>query len=871
MSQAKELMRSVTRWLLPEPPGDTAATVQNAQALLERVRPSALLKYRGYDHPNDLVMLDDEGDLYAGFGFLTTPLIVGGRDMEDPIEGIINSLPEDSTFMTAIWSSDDITDWMNQWKDARLKYCENDLLREMIQSRYEYVMNARLDDTLVPGERFHPRDVRSYVFVRVPYRGSVESPIELDQWVETMCELRESISGRLTSSMMNPRRMDQADFKRIVRQLLNPQVSMDELDARESKDKEFPEDLVLKDTRIRVDETGKVSFTGGTRDVLCTPITIDAYPEYMSLPHLRNLTGALTDREDRISDPHWIYTIVHVPNPDETKDRMTQRLGNINRQALSESAWFRSMASHLFERKAETEALLKATRSRRQIVRVMSGINIYTKPERATSVAEYVCSLWRKSGFQASIEKNIGLPIFFSSLPLQYDPKADEPNKGFMRMEMVNSLNAACMSFVAADWGGMPPHKAGPLFFSRRGRLAAFDLFSSETNYNLSVIANSGAGKSFVANEVVTDVLARGGIVRIIDVGRSYMKLCDVLGGNNLIFNPREPKSINPFSGIKDRVELDEMMPLLKDTVAIMAYPRTDHVVPAWEYQFIEQAIFRSWQEHGENLGMAHICEFLAEQEDPRAQDLATQLESYGTGRYQKWFNGPKEVGFYGAMCVLELEELNQDSNFRAIILIIAMNMIMRDIYLTDAKNPDGSRKPALLLVDEAWDLLGSDGDGSTNSSATAKFIETASRRIRKYFGSLVVISQAYGDLLKSSAAKAALVNSAWRFSLQQSAASMKDAREGGALPTDNGVLWRVLPTVRKSDGYSEVHVINDGSANDVFRFIVDPLSLFTFTTNPTDKAMIEQIREQHNLSYKDAINQLAEAKKTHNRKINAA
>lgn len=848
---AKEKLQDLASWLKPESPGSQSSTAANANALTERIGIDRLLNYRGLDYQNDLVMMDDSETLYCGFGFRVSSMIVGGRDLEDQLEGVINALPQDSIFMTAQWHSDDITEWMNDWRSARLKYCDNQLLKDMVEARYNYVMGARRDKSLLPNETFHPRNVQNYVFVKVPYTGSMESPFELDDWANQCRELRESVNGRLAGCGLHPVNMDGPAFKRLLRQLLNPQFETDNIDARESKNEEFPEDLVEREGRMHVNDGGHLVFSGGDQDVAVVPITIDYYPDTLYLPNLRSLIGNIAEREERINDPFWIWTAVHVPEPDIAREAITGKLGLINKQTLSESDWFRSMASHLFDRKAETEELLSSTRSRRQIVRAVSGINVYTRPERAANTAEAICNMWRKSGFQASIEKNIGLPIWLSSLPMQYNYKADQPTSGLMRMEMVHSLNAACMSHVAADWRGVHPSRGGPLFVSRRGQLAAFDLFSSDTNYNLATIATSGSGKSFVNNELVCDILARGGMVRIIDVGRSYFKLADVLGGQNLVFNANEPQSINPFSDIKDEATLAEMMPLLKETLSVMAYPRSEHSIPAWEYQFLEDAIYRCWHTYGEDLGLGHICDALNQHEDKRAQDLSWQLKPYGHGRYAVWFNGRKTLSFEGMMTVLELEELNQDQDFRAIILIISMNMIMRDIYLKNKSRPDGSFPPALLLIDEAWDLLGSDGGGE---SATAKFIETASRRIRKYGGSLVVISQAYGDLLKSGAAKAALDNSAWKFSLQQSQPSIKSARDSGALPPEDLALWKMLSTVKKGKFYSEIHVIDGSQCHDVYRFIVDPVSLYTFTTNPEDKAKIESYRTNYGMNYREAI-----------------
>src|SRR5690606_26042537 len=104
------------------------------------------------------------------------------------------------------------------------------------------------------------------------------------------------------------------------------------------------------------------------------------------------------------------------------------------------------------------------------------------------------------------------------------------------------------------------------------GQLACFNLLKSSTNYNFVVVAESGSGKSFLTNEIASDFLSKGGLVRIIDVGYSYAKFCETLDGVNLVFDPEDPVSLNPFTGIDSTDKLHEMTPMLKDLLRQMAY-----------------------------------------------------------------------------------------------------------------------------------------------------------------------------------------------------------------------------------------------------------------------------------------------------------
>ena len=83
------------------------------------------------------------------------------------------------------------------------------------------------------------------------------------------------------------------------------------------------------------------------------------------------------------------------------------------------------------------------------------------------------------------------------------------------------------------------------------------DLFSSASNYNCAVFAQSGSGKSFLTSDMITGYLSEGAQVFVIDIGRSYEKLCGLMGGEFVVFDEKSGISLNPFSRVTD---IDEDM-----------------------------------------------------------------------------------------------------------------------------------------------------------------------------------------------------------------------------------------------------------------------------------------------------------------------
>ena len=103
---------------------------------------------------------------------------------------------------------------------------------------------------------------------------------------------------------------------------------------------------------------------------------------------------------------------------------------------------------------------------------------------------------------------------------------------------------------VAAEWKG----SRSPLLMlvGRRGQITYVDPFDNEKgNFNIAVAAASGAGKSFFTQEMVMSLLGTGGRVWVIDSGRSYERLCRLLGGTYLEFGPKVDINLNPFTGVQ--------------------------------------------------------------------------------------------------------------------------------------------------------------------------------------------------------------------------------------------------------------------------------------------------------------------------------
>lgn len=835
---------ALMQWLRPEPTGDTPLTMADANSLLERGRLTELLQYRDFVKDKNLVLLDDGVGLSAGFALHLNPLLIAGLDAESQMEAVINAFPSNSVVQFAVMATPQVGGLLDTWAKSRLSTSKSDMLRELTLRRHEFFEAASSGKiSLTAADKIHPMLLHYFVLGRVPFTGDYEKEEDLELFLRTAAEVRDTVHGALAGARISSRALEEAEVKWLLRELLNPRISPRERMAL-ATDAPLREDLIEREQRIRVTPEGYIGFSAQAEDkdeILMSAMTVDWYPDQLYLPIFSTLLGSLLAREDHITVPFWAYTTIHVLDPDSALERLTAKLGALNKQSMSESPWYKSMMSHLFEQRDSVMGLIKAANAGHPLVRAYSGINLYGTAMNVRQATEYVKGLWRRAGVRASQEKYIALPTFLASLPMHYTPAMDPPGKGLQRAMTMHSANAAALAFVQGDWSGSDPHKGGPLLISRRGHIASMDLFDTQTNFNFVVVAESGAGKSYFCNDLSVDFLTRNGVVRIIDAGASYYRQCTTLGGQNLVFDPNDPLSMNPFTGVEDEADLRELMPMIKSLLRQMAYPLQPEVdTPAWEYAAIEAAVTAAWQEKRGATELADVYNWLMAQTDERAQDLAFQLAPYAIGRYAPWFSGVREVKFENDFIVIELDHLKSDPELQAVVLSLCISQITKDLYLS------GRERPKLLLVDEAWQLLA--------GVQTGKFIETAFRTIRKHNGIAGVITQTFMDFDKSPAAQAAIANAAWQFVLSQKDDSLQYARKQGYLSDDD--MLKILRTVKSGNGFSEVYVKSE-TGQGVYRLITDRHAYYTFTTRATDIVKIDNLREQ-GLSLEDAVDHLA-------------
>ena len=343
------------------------------------------------------------------------------------------------------------------------------------------------------------------------------------------------------------------------------------------------------------------------------------------------------------------------------------------------------------------------------------------------------------------------------------DPKISEIGARNMPVETI----AAAFPFV---YSGINDGDGVLLGTDKDGGILLVDLWTrdgSRTNSNITVIGRPGVGKSTVIKKILLCEYARGTIIIIIDPEREYKELCLNVGGDWINCGGGVGR-INPFQ-IRD-VPLDddyEDDPLFDKNQTSMG-PLALHFsflrmffklyfgkeVSKQEMNYLELAMEEMYQQKGITWQtdptqlknedypiMEDLYRLLEEKKNleptnPVWEKLMLLVRPAAVGADSALWNGPTSIEAKSDFIVLDTHNLieSDDEIQRAQyfnILSWSWNKISQD-----------RSKRAILAGDEFY--LNVDPD----YPEALKFARNTSKRIRKYEGALMVITQNMNDFM---------------------------------------------------------------------------------------------------------------------------
>lgn len=786
----------------------------NRERRFDGEKASSLFSVIAYSN-EDKVFLNDDNTL--GFGFLCNPLEGSDHKASDRINVLLNgNWPDDTLMQFSLFGGQDIHSITNRMMDSR-RGKSNDFGSHNAKRRKEFFIEGT-HTPVVSSTGVRIRNFMLLVSIKVPINNPTPTQKELMQ----VRDLRNGFNQSLKAVGMHPNTLGRDEYVHLMNSMLNwgeGALWRNSERVWSDADKPLNEQIMDFDHCIEVDKDGLWLGESGHEDAMrVTNLSVKRFPRVFDFGYASSFLGDLMLGSRGIRENCLISATIHFPPVQKTKGSLeTKRQWAVN-QAYGPMLKF---VPALAAKKHGFDVLFQALDDGDRPVRLHLGMTLFTRTkDEATAAVSSARSYWGELGFGMMEDRFFNLPLFLNRLPFGADRDA---MRDTFRYKTMGTRHAIPLLPLFADWRGT----GSPVmnFVSRNGQLMSVSLFDSSSNYNCCIAAQSGSGKSFLANEMISTYREMGGKVWVIDVGRSYKDLCEVYDGDFIEFNKESDICLNPFPLIQDFAEEEDMIVGLVCAMAAPTTPLTDYQTAS-----LKRIMREVWDKKAQDMTVTDIAALLLESDDRRVRDIGVQLYPFTKdGEYGKYFYGENNVNFQRDFSVLELEELKGREHLQQVVLLQLIYQIQQDMYLGDRD------RHKIVIIDEAWSLL-TEGD-------VGKFIEHGYRRFRKYGGAAVVITQSVTDLYDSPTGRAIAENSANMFLLGQKSEAISALEKEQRLPIGSSG-YSLLKTVHTEVGaYSEIFFIT-GYGGGIGRLIVDKYHQLLYSTHPNDVQAIQRKRQ---------------------------
>jgi len=314
-------------------------------------------------------------------------------------------------------------------------------------------------------------------------------------------------------------------------------------------------------------------------------------------------------------------------------------------------------------------------------------------------------------------------PATFEQFQARRDTLAlGQPPAGPLRLVDTEALST-CWPWVDA---GRPPGAGALLGRHRRtGALCQLDLFDvrRRANANCGIVAASGGGKSYLAGLLVLEDLSRGIASVIVDPEGEHEELCRATGGTYVNLGGSQTAALNAFDG----GDPEEVIVTVTQVVSAMC-GGLGPLEQARVEVGAREALARSAD--GPPT-LADLNRILSERwPDERVPALLDRWTQGGAGRL---FARRSTLTTPGELTGIGLRDCPAEWLPGATLIVAA--------WLWDLVRRDP--QPRHIVLDEAGLLL--------EHAPLRGLLAQLARRIRKYAGSLVFVTQNVGDLLGST------------------------------------------------------------------------------------------------------------------------
>jgi len=816
---------------------------------------SVLSPVIGYDSDNKLFFNDDKT---IGFSFECCPLSYSNEELEKQLKALLAlDFPIDTTIQFCLFRSPDVDAILDTMIAMRTNFYDR-LLTPLLFDRAQFLREHTVKPLIATNginsyDCGRIVDVKLFISVKIPVRDGI-NPGQAD--IDGAVDLQRRTRAALADSGFSPAEVDADRWIRIMGVFINWGPGASWRDAILKADPNAPLNEQFYDHDVDLDDTDPTRSFFALHQ-LCDPkpmpdgsfedhecyvqvLSPKKYPEAVyfnqALAYVGDTMGR--GRSVLISGNYAVVATIRFVNHELAFAKLKGKRSITSKAAIM--PMLVRARPELADAMRDYDTVYDSVKDGAKMIDFSFSVVLFAPSrDELTNMSQGMIQYFSTLNFRLMIDRYIQREMFMNCLPLCTDRRFLFGAESSRYLSLTNTTVIPLLP-IFGEWKGTgTPHVA---LISRTGQLMTLSLHDSSTNMNAMIAAESGSGKSFFTNELLTMYMSEGAKVWVIDIGRSYLKLCSILGGEFISFGEDKMPCLNPFRMVENiQEEHDSLVAILENMIS----PRGE--LSDTQKAVLSQVFDNGWRQKAKDLLIDDIRDGLAayadQHNDMRIRDMATQLYQYTTqGRYGPVFNGTDVVSFKNKFTVLELEELNGFPDLRQVVLLQLIFQIQQQIFLDKDRR---SRK--IVMIDEAWDLL--------KQGQTATFMEHAYRKFRKYGASAIIATQSLNDLYSGNAVgKAIAENSSFNFLLGQKSETVEQVKKQGYMDLSEGG-FEILKTVHTVAGaFSELFIKSSTAGTGIGRLIVSDFEKLMFSTRPEDTAAIRVYVERDGMTYSEAI-----------------
>lgn len=339
---------------------------------------------------------------------------------------------------------------------------------------------------------------------------------------------------------------------------------------------------------------------------------------------------------------------------------------------------------------------------------------------------------------------------------------------------------------------------------------------STAANYNWLVSGQSGAGKSFLVNSILLQSLSLNPQIFIVDVGGSYNKLTEFLGGRLIELDTKDGFSIGPFFAPKEPSPQDERKRRAQVELIFQEMLRDEgRLPPIEERALLSDTIAPLFAGELPERPVSWVREQLASNNHPSAERLSLLLKSWC---YPDFFGSFVDTNHHlelsDDVVTFDLKGIKEFADLSRVIELVITAAIWSALR-------SRSRFTWVVLDEVAFSLL------KTQPGFVHELVSTC----RKMYAGTIILVQGLETITLNAAGGAILANTNYKAILTQRG-EPKSYREPLGLTAPE--VQAIQSLGRKKGEYSDVFLMDD-DRRAVLRYAPEPLTYLLSTTDPQE------------------------------------